>query len=131
MRQGRVADDLVEHLSNPGLFLDRCREHLKQNGRLILTTPNTFNLYNIAEKLTKFEATINKDHTAYHNYKTLRRLLQKNGFEPAEFGFTKHSFEHTHRESWKRKILNVVYWVVSKFTKKFLEGLVIVAVVRK
>lgn len=35
-----VAGELVEHLSNPGLFLDRCREHLSEGGRLILTTPN-------------------------------------------------------------------------------------------
>lgn len=78
------AGDLIEHLSNPGLFLECCKKHLKQNGRLILTTPNTFNLFNIAEKLTKREPTINEDHTLYFNDKTLLRLLVKNGMSACE-----------------------------------------------
>ena len=36
------AGDLIEHLSNPGRFLASSLMHLKQEGRLILTTPNCF-----------------------------------------------------------------------------------------
>ena len=35
-----VAGELIEHLSNPGLFLDCSSRHLQNNGLLILTTPN-------------------------------------------------------------------------------------------
>lgn len=34
------AGSLIEHLSNPGIFLDCAREHLNDGGRLVLTTPN-------------------------------------------------------------------------------------------
>ncbi|MFD1585894.1 class I SAM-dependent methyltransferase [Halorientalis brevis] len=35
-----VAGELIEHLANPGKFLDCARAHLKPDGRLLLTTPN-------------------------------------------------------------------------------------------
>ncbi len=34
-----VAGEVLEHLSNPGLFLQRAREHLAAGGRLLITTP--------------------------------------------------------------------------------------------
>jgi 2-polyprenyl-3-methyl-5-hydroxy-6-metoxy-1,4-benzoquinol methylase len=74
------AGDLIEHLSNQGLFLALCRQHLKVGGRLILTTPNCFNLFNLASKFTHYEPTTNKDHTCYYNVRTLKQLLGKNGF---------------------------------------------------
>lgn len=35
-----VASEVIEHLCNPGLFLDCVKRHLRPNGYLILTTPN-------------------------------------------------------------------------------------------
>ena len=122
-----IAGDLVEHLSNPGLFLDCCRRQLKPSGRLLLTTPNTFNLFNLTEKLTKREPTVNSDHTCYFNSKTLRKLLEKNGFKTIETSFL-YTLGYDHQESWKKKVLNGVYWLLSQFTDKFIETLVVVAV---
>ena len=124
-----TALDLIEHLSNPGLFIRRCTAHLKQSGRLILTTPNTFNLFNLAEKLTKREPTTNSDHTFYFNSKTLGKLLQKNGMEVTEVSFL-YTLGYEHKESWKKKFLNGVYGFLSLFTNKFMETLVVVAKIR-
>lgn len=123
------AGDLIEHLSNPGLFLESCAAHLKPGGRLILTTPNTFNLFNMAEKLTKREPTINPDHTFYFNSKTLQKLLEKNGMEVQEMNFL-YTLGYDHPESWKKKFLNVLYGLLSRVTDKFGETLVVVAQVR-
>lgn len=120
------AGDLIEHLSNPGLFLDCCKKHLKSGGKLILTTPNTFNLFNMAEKLTKREPTVNPDHTFYFNSRTLSKLLKKNGMETTEVSFL-YTLGYSHKESWKKKVLNVLYRTVSFFTSKFIETLVVVA----
>ncbi len=38
-----IAGELIEHLHNPGLFLNTLYEHLRDEGKLILTTPNPFN----------------------------------------------------------------------------------------
>ena len=120
------AGDLIEHLSNPGLFLDSCYRNLKDDGRLILTTPNCFNLYNLAEKLSKFEPTVNSDHTCYFNTKTLKKLLAKNKWatESADFLYT---LEVNYAESWKKKFLNFLYSCLAKGTPKFLETIVVVA----
>lgn len=123
------AGDLIEHLSNPGIFLVNCKKHLAPGGRLLITTPNAFNLFNLAEKLTKREPTVNADHTCYFNSKTLRTLLAKNGMKAAEISFL-YSLGCGHPESWKKKFLNVLYWFLSLFTDKFVETLVVVATVR-
>ena len=121
-----IAGDLIEHLSNPGLFLDACRKQLTPGGRLLLTTPNTFNLFNMAEKLMKREPTVNSDHTFYFNSKTLRKLLEKNGFKTTEVSFL-YTLGYDYQESWKKKVLNALYWFLAKFTDKFVETLVVVA----
>jgi SAM-dependent methyltransferase len=120
------AGDLIEHVSNPGLFLECAKKQLAPGGKLILTTPNTFNLFNLAEKLTKREPTVNPDHTFYFNYKTLGKLLEKNGMHVSEIHYV-YSLDCTHAESIKKKLLNGIYWLLSFFTDKFMETLVIIA----
>jgi len=120
------AGDLIEHLPNPGLFLESVKRHLAPNGRLLLTTPNAFNLFNLTEKLSKQEPTVNADHTCYFNVKTLRVLLAKCGFELVETGYI-YTLEYGHKESIKKKALNILYKLLSLKTTKYLETLVVVA----
>ncbi len=120
------AGDIIEHLSNPGLFLGSCRSHLKKDGILIVTTPNVFNLFNLAEKISKREPTVNGDHTCYFNGKTLKKILEKNGFEVKEISYL-YTVHAQFRESFKKKFLNIIYFLLSKFSDKFIETLVVVA----
>ena len=120
------AGDLIEHLSNCGLFLDSCRRNLKPGGIIILTTPNTFNLFSLAEKLTKREPTVNNDHTAYFNAPTLTKLLEKNNFRAEKVDYL-YTLDIKFRQSFKKKVLNVLYWFLSLWTDKFIETLVIIA----
>lgn len=39
-----VAGEIIEHLENPGLFLDNIKNFLNDDGILIITTPNIFSL---------------------------------------------------------------------------------------
>lgn len=120
------ASDLIEHLSNPGLFLSCARKHLNPGGRIIVTTPNCFNLFNLTEKITKGEPTVNYDHTCYFNDKTLRQLFKKNGFKNFQFTYI-YSLDLTYKQSFKKKILNVVYKIISLVTPRYIESVVIVA----
>lgn len=123
------AGDLIEHLVNPGLFLDNVKKHLKPGGRLIMTTPNTFNLFVMAGKLTRPEPPTNPDHTFYFNRRVIKVLLEKCGFAVDQFGFM-YTLEYHLPESIKKKFLNVIYRVLSWFTPKFYETMVVVAIVK-
>jgi len=121
------AGDLIEHLSNPGLFLDSCKRHLKQGGRLILTTPNTFSFFSLIEKLTHDEPNINPDHTFYFNKRTITVLLAKNGWSVAEFSTMYDMLGTLWQGGWKRKLLASIYYLLSTLTEKFATTMVVIA----
>jgi 2-polyprenyl-3-methyl-5-hydroxy-6-metoxy-1,4-benzoquinol methylase len=75
--------DIIEHLSNPGLFLDCCHDNLTDNGHLILSTPNTFSLANAYAVLSGFtnDPEVHPQHTAYFSPTTLNELVRRHGFE--------------------------------------------------
>lgn len=120
------AGDLIEHLVNPGLFLDACKKMLKEGGLLILTTPNTFNLFNLVEKVTKYDPTTNPDHTFYFNRKVIKVLLQKCGWEVDAFHYV-YKLDVKYTPSLKKKVLDILYNLLSKFTDKYMETMVVVA----
>lgn len=85
------AGALIEHLSNPGKFLGRAKEHLKENGRLILTTPNYHSAYRIKNRMfnpIKPEEELNLGgHVVAFTIDELRRLLMREGFEIVDYHF--------------------------------------------
>ncbi len=74
-----VAGDVIEHFSNPGLFLDNCRRHLTDDGVFIVTTPN-------AKWPTVFLRP-NPTHTLWHDRHTLLHLLDRHGFSVVHFQY--------------------------------------------
>jgi SAM-dependent methyltransferase len=74
-----VVGDVMEHLHNPGLFLQNARRHLRSNGRLIVTTPNAKWLTIIFKP--------NPTHVLWHDRFTLNHLLTTNDFEIEKFRF--------------------------------------------
>lgn len=76
-----VAGELIEHLSNPGLFLDRCYEHLSAEGRLIITTPNVWGIAYLKRLAFNKEVHCNPEHTGWYDTRTLRQLLERHGFK--------------------------------------------------
>lgn len=74
-----VAGDVIEHVSNQGLFLDNIKRHLKEDGRLVLTTPN-------AKWPTVFLKP-NVTHTFWHDKYTLTCILNRHGYEVEYFKF--------------------------------------------
>lgn len=83
-----VAGELIEHLSNPGSFLDCCREHLVDDGQLILTTPNVWGVTYLKRLLFAGEVHCNEEHACWYDRRTLRQLLERHGFD-VEIEFVK------------------------------------------
>lgn len=75
-----VAGEVIEHLLNPGLFLECARKHLAPDGLLVLTTPNANCLVYFLENLFLGREIDNPDHVALYSPTTLSLLLAKCGF---------------------------------------------------
>ena len=72
------AGSLIEHLSNPGRFLDCAREHLDNGGRLVLTTPNG------QHPRSWLFGHSSPGHLQLYNLDILERLLRRHGFRIVE-----------------------------------------------
>lgn len=81
-----VAGELIEHLANPGLFLQQARLHLKPTGKLVLTTPQPFGLFDVAYALLKFPKTCqNFQHTCWFCPQTMQQLAERSGLKVEHF----------------------------------------------
>lgn len=74
-----VAGELIEHVSNPGLMLGRIHEHVKSDGRLVLSTPNPWFVGHLIRG-TIGSMDINAEHTGWYGPIVLRQLLGRHGF---------------------------------------------------
>lgn len=76
-----IAGEVIEHLSNPGHFLDLLKHYAVP---VIITTPNAYTT--VGEYWIKqgIEC-INREHVAYYSYHTLRTLVERHGFKVVEW----------------------------------------------
>ncbi len=80
-----VAGNIIEHLSNPGLFLETVKRHLKEHGVFVLTTDNCYGLRSL-KAVTFFDGiNPNKEHTMTFEEKVLKQLLSRHQFEVLDF----------------------------------------------
>ena len=75
-----VASEVMEHLQNPGLFLNGVRG-LMVPGKteLIITVPNAFRIDTLIQLLHRVEY-VHPDHHYWFSYHTITSLVQENGF---------------------------------------------------
>ncbi|HXM00797.1 MAG TPA: class I SAM-dependent methyltransferase [Rhizomicrobium sp.] len=82
-----VAGEVIEHMNNPGLFLEGCAEILKDGGELLITVPNAFAPSRFVHLLLGREV-VHKDHVAYYSPKTMTELIRRHGFHVTFLGLT-------------------------------------------
>jgi 2-polyprenyl-3-methyl-5-hydroxy-6-metoxy-1,4-benzoquinol methylase len=75
-----VAGELIEHVTDPGGLVASARDHLKPDGRFILTTPNPWAVVHLRRHLTG-SYHINDDHVAWYGPTVLEQLLDRYGFD--------------------------------------------------
>ena len=87
-----LATEIIEHLNNPGLFLQSAKTLFSQNTDMILTTPNAFRFTEFGYNFKGYEF-VHPDHNYWFSWKTLSSLLIKNGYvinEILTYSFTDH-----------------------------------------
>lgn len=81
-----IAGELIEHLENPGTFFEQAKNFLSDDGRLILTTPNTFQIYRFVD-FYKSELNVNKQHTCWFDLITITQLSRRFGLEVIDYEY--------------------------------------------
>lgn len=79
-----VAGELIEHLANPGLFLENMGKQLKKGGHFIITTPNVFCIRYTLRDIFFGKVIPNDEHTCYFDFHTLQQLIERYDFEIVE-----------------------------------------------
>ena len=76
-----VAGELIEHLPNPGTFLENMSRHLKPYGTLVITTPNPFYSKQAWKIWRHSQPSVHEEHTCWFDPITLNTLCQMSGLK--------------------------------------------------
>lgn len=105
-----IAGEMIEHLSNPGLFLRGIKRFMNQDTNLIITTINAycafrFLVYGLRGK-GGWNEPVHPDHVAYYSYKTLNLILEREDLEVKKFYFYDIGTEHRPFNRWFYNLFN-------------------------
>src|SRR5215211_442002 len=122
-----VAGEMIEHLNNPGLFLQRIKRFMNPDTLLAITTINAYSgmrffVYGLRGRGGYLEP-VHPDHVAYYSYSTLKLLLERCGYELANFTFYDIGSEHRPHNG---KLRNFVNDVCVKIAPQWADGVVAV-----
>lgn len=120
-----LAGEVIEHLPNPGRFLEGLKPLLANGStRLVLTTPNAFCAHRFVNRLLTGREAVHADHVAYYSPSTIRRLLEHYGYEVQElFYYSAREYE----KQLNRGRARILWWLdllACRFHPMLSEGLV-------
>lgn len=99
-----IAGEIIEHLDDPGDFLDGLAGLVNERGVLVVTTPNAHGLFNAVASIAGFELN-HPDHVTMFSWYTLANLLRRHGWEPVETAVYVPRLKQLDRTSMKTRVL--------------------------
>ncbi|MGB7070319.1 MAG: methyltransferase domain-containing protein [Pyrinomonadaceae bacterium] len=107
-----IAGEMIEHLSNPGLFLRGIKRFMTDESSLVITTINAYCamrmlIYGLRGNRGSIEP-VHPDHVAYYSYQTLKLALEREGLDVKTFRFYDIGVEHRPFNRWFYNIFNDV-----------------------
>ena len=79
-----VAGEVIEHVTSPGALLDGMRHLCRDDGRLIVTTPNGAGIINSLAVLLRGVELMHPDHVVVFTPRTLSEMLRRQGWQAVE-----------------------------------------------
>lgn len=122
-----VAGEMIEHLNNPGMFLEGIKRFMNESTVLVITTINAycgmrFFIYGLRGRGGLAEP-VHPDHVAYYSYSTLSLLLKRYDLAIDKFMFYDLGSEHRQHNRW---ILNVINDVSVSISPQLADGVIAV-----
>lgn len=107
-----IAGEMIEHLSNPGLFLRGIKRFMNSDSNLVITTINAYGgfrffVYGMKGKGGTNEP-VHPDHVAYYSYSTLKLILQRENLQINRFAFYDVGTNHRPQMNWRQRLINDV-----------------------
>ena len=127
-----IAGEMIEHLSNPGLFLKGIRRFMRKDTKLVITTINAycamrFFIYGLRGKGGANEP-VHPDHVFYYSYSTLSLLINRENYAIENFLFYDIGNEHRQHGRWYNKFINDV---AVRFSPHLCDGLIAVCTLKE
>lgn len=119
-----VAGELIEHLANPGRFLDGCLRHLKSSGRVVVSTPNSFSVMSYLMYLKNYPRYANREHAMSFCAQTLTQLSQRSGLQVSEIQFVDDLRPDIVSSRWYRSFC-LLYRLLRAFLPKRLRNTIV------
>ena len=120
-----VAGEVIEHLSNPGLFLAGVQRFMRKDTDLVVTTVNAFCGFRAAVYAIRGKGGISEpvhpDHVAYYSYSTLGHIGRRAGLRMREFAF--YDLGNEHRPVTRRSI-SLINDVLVTFAPQLADGVI-------
>ena len=122
-----IAGEMIEHLSNPGLFLQGIKRFMSAETDLVITTINAycamrFLIYGLRGKGGENEP-VHPDHVAYYSYKTLSLILSRENLSVKKFCFYDLGTEHRPFNRW---FYNAFNDICVKISPQLSDGIIAV-----
>lgn len=114
--------EVLEHLDSFSSALTNLRHALKEDGIIVISTPNAFAIDRFFKMFFSYEA-VHLEHTCYFSYLTLKRLMQMN-----KLGIQDFFYHQEHRKNYKNlmhRMSDTFLNVWSTIFPQFSEGLII------
>ena len=107
-----IAGEMIEHLNNPGLFLQGIKRFMNADTSLIITTINAYCAMRFWSYFLRGNGGINEpvhpDHVAYYSFATLKLLINRADLNVKDFLFYDVGIEHRPHSRWYYKFINDV-----------------------
>jgi 2-polyprenyl-3-methyl-5-hydroxy-6-metoxy-1,4-benzoquinol methylase len=98
-----IAADVIEHMSNIGLFFAGVQNLLAPQGKILISTPQSFSIKRMIPMLFMGYEYVHFDHIAYFSVATLSRLLSRYGLSIRET----YMFQW-HNPTFKNRVANIL-----------------------
>lgn len=120
-----IAGEMIEHLSNPGLFLKGIQRFMNSETNLLVTTINAYCgmrmlTYGFRGRGGAHEP-VHPDHVAYYSYSTLKVLIERENLRVRRFAFYNTGEEHRKLAAWKQKLANDISVLIAR---QWAEGII-------
>lgn len=119
------AGELIEHLSNPGLFIENMGQHLFDNGILVITTPNRFDSFEFLRALLRNKIPQYKKEIAAHvlhfDMNSLEALAERCGFQLIDS-----CYYWTFGRFYDSFIKRIILKIIARLRPQFVRGIIMV-----